>query len=128
MNIRIGKVSSVDYDTGMVKVTYPDLDEAVSASLPVFSFTGEYKMPPVGADVVVVCLSNGTSAGICLGRYWNKANVPSLSGEGTFYKDLGDGSYIKAKNGKITLSADKITLSADKIVLDAPEIESEARG
>lgn len=28
--IRIGKVSSVDYGSGMIKVTYPDLDNSVS--------------------------------------------------------------------------------------------------
>lgn len=31
--IRIGKVSSVDYGSGMVKVTYPDLDNSVTDDL-----------------------------------------------------------------------------------------------
>ena len=32
--IRIGKVSSVDYGSGMIKVTYPDLDNSVTDDLP----------------------------------------------------------------------------------------------
>ena len=77
--IRIGKVSSVNAGSGMVRVTYPDKDDSVTAELPVFSFTDEYKMPKVGSQVLVVHLSNGTSAGVCLGHYWNKSNKPLVS-------------------------------------------------
>ena len=35
--IRIGKVSSVDYGSGMIKVTYPDLDNSVTDDLPYLS-------------------------------------------------------------------------------------------
>ena len=43
--IRIGKVSSVDYGSGMIKVTYPDLDNSVTDDLPYLTFIDEYKMP-----------------------------------------------------------------------------------
>ena len=43
--IRIGKVSSVDYGSGMIKVTYPDLDNSVTDDLPYLTFNDEYKMP-----------------------------------------------------------------------------------
>ena len=36
--IRIGKVSSVDYGSGMIKVTYPDLDNSVTDDLPYLTF------------------------------------------------------------------------------------------
>ena len=36
--IRIGKVSSVDYGSGMIKVTYPDLDNSVTDDLPYLAF------------------------------------------------------------------------------------------
>ena len=36
--IRIGKVSSVDYGSGMIKVTYPDLDNSVTDDLPFLTF------------------------------------------------------------------------------------------
>ena len=48
--IRIGKVSSVDYGSGMIKVTYPDLDNSVTDDLPYLTFNDEYKMPKVGAS------------------------------------------------------------------------------
>lgn len=67
-NIRIGRVSSIDYGSGMISVTYPDLDDSVTDDLR--SFNGdEYKMPPVGAEVLVLHLSNGCAAGVVMGRY-----------------------------------------------------------
>lgn len=88
MNIRLGKVSSIDYENGMISVTYPDLDDSVSDMFPVFSFTDEYKMPRIGKEVLVLHLSNGQSAGVVLGKYWNKDNKPSVSGEKMFRKEL----------------------------------------
>ena len=42
--IRIGRVSKVDYEHGMISVTYPDLDDAVTVLLSTLSFNDEYKM------------------------------------------------------------------------------------
>ena len=109
--IRIGKVSSVN--GCMVRVTYPDRDNSVTAELPVFSFTGEYKMPKVGSQVLVVHLSNGTSAGVCLGNYWNDSNRPAVSSG--FRKELGDSTgeaYIECSGGKVTIHASQIILDA----------------
>lgn len=87
--IRIGRVSSVDYENGMVSVTYPDLDDATTDEFPVFSFTDEYKMPGIGQEVLVLHLSNGQTAGIVMGKFWNRQNIPSNSGENVFRKELG---------------------------------------
>ena len=87
--IRIGRVSSVDYENGMVSVTYPDLDDSTTDAFPVFSFTDEYKMPGIGQDVLVLHLSNGQTAGIVMGKFWNRQNIPSNSGENVFRKELG---------------------------------------
>ena len=100
-NIRIGRVSSIDYENGMISVTYPDLDDSVTDDLPVFSMGDEYKMPPV-----VLHLSNGCAAGVVMGRYWNEANKPSVSGKGVFRKELGEKkgeAYIQYKGGNMTL-------------------------
>ena len=105
-NIRIGRVSSIDYGSGMISVTYPDLDDSVTDDLPVFSMGDEYKMPPVGAEVLVLHLSNGCAAGVVMGRYWNEANKPSVSGKGVFRKELGEKkgeAYIQYKDGNMTL-------------------------
>ncbi len=109
--IRIGKVSSVDAGGGMVRVTYPDRDNAVTAELPVFSFTDEYKMPKVGSQVLVLHLSNGTAAGICLGHYWNKSNKPPVNSG--FRKELGESNgdaYLEYDGGKLTIHASEIFL------------------
>lgn len=87
--IRIGRVSSVDYENGMVSVTYPDLDDSTTDAFPVFSFTDEYKMPGIGQEVLVLHLSNGQTAGIVMGKFWNRQNIPPNSGENVFRKELG---------------------------------------
>ena len=109
--IRIGKVSSVDYENGMIKVTYPDLDNAVTDDLPVMSFNGEYKMPEIGKEVLVLHLSNGTAAGIALGPYWNKRNQPAESGPGLYRKELGSypgEAFAKCVGGVLEINAAQI--------------------
>lgn len=106
--VRIGKVSKINYKTGMIKVTYPELDDSVTAEFPVFSFNDEYKMPKTGQEVLVLHLSNGQSAGILLGKYWNKANLPPRYGQGknVFNKEIDEESgkvYINYKDRTLTV-------------------------
>lgn len=84
--IRVGKVSSIDYPSGMVRVTYPDKDNNVTRPIPLFS--SEYAMPPVGALVAVVHLSNGAEAGVVLGRPWSGKLTPPEGFEGLYRKDF----------------------------------------
>lgn len=112
--IRIGKVSTVNAQKGMISVTYPDLDDDTTDEFPVFSFTDEYKMPQIGKEVLVLHLSNGQTAGIVLGRYWNQSNVPPV--DSGFRKELGESygdAYMDYRGGQITLHADKILLDAE---------------
>ena len=90
MVVRIGKVSKIDYKKGLISATYPDLDDAVTDDFPVFSFTDEYKMPKIGQEILVLHLSNGQSAGIIMGKYWNKDNPPAVYGENVFRKELAE--------------------------------------
>ena len=84
--IRVGKVSSIDYPSGMIRVTYPDMDDDVTRPIPLFS--SEYAMPPVGALVAVVHLSNGAEAGVVLGRPWSAKLTPPEGFEGLYRKDF----------------------------------------
>lgn len=124
--IRIGNVSAVNHDSGMVEVTYPDRDDSVTAELPVFSFTDEYKMPQVGSDVLVMHLSNGAEAGVVMGHYWNDNNEPPASGEGVFHKEMGDSygdCYMHYEDGKLTIYADEIEILGNASVkAQAPSI------
>ena len=122
--IRIGKVSSVNYDQGMIRVTYPDRDDSVTAEIPVFSFTDEYKMPKVGSQVLVLHLSNGSAAGVMMGHYWNEKNKSLVTGAEVFRKELAQ-SYGEAffdydgKEKKLTIYADKIEIKGGTdVILD----------
>lgn len=86
--LRIGKVSSIDYDHGMIRVVYTDRDGAVTKPLPVLTFNDEYKMPKVGQYVLVGHLSNGTEAAYVMGTFWNAANEPGRSGKGVYRKEF----------------------------------------
>lgn len=87
-DIRKGTVSGVDYQNGMVRVTYSDKGKSVTKSLPYMNCNGEYKMPEVGDSVVVGHLSNGSSRGIVIGTYWNKKNRPPECGKGIYKKEM----------------------------------------
>lgn len=84
--IRVGKVSSIDYPSGMIRVVYHDKDDDVTRPIPLFS--SEYTMPPVGALVAVVHLSNGAEAGVVLGRPWSAKLTPPEGFEGLYRKDF----------------------------------------
>ena len=84
--IRVGKVSSIDYSSGMIRVVYHDKDDDVTRPIPLFS--SEYAMPPVGALVAVVHLSNGAEAGVVLGRPWSAKLTPPEGFEGLYRKDF----------------------------------------
>ena len=109
-DIRIGTVSSVDKETGMVSVLYEDMNGKVTGLLPYATFNDEYKMPKIGAKVVVLHLSNGGEMGIVLGTYWNKNNMAGKSG--TYHKKISDGAYIDYKEDVLSIVAEHIRLVA----------------
>ena len=76
--VKIGRVSSIDYKTGMIQVLYEDLsdEDDVSDYLPYMTFNREYAPPEIGEFVVVFGMSNGTSMGIVGPGFWNEANQP----------------------------------------------------
>lgn len=87
--VRIGRVSKVDYERGMVAVTYPDLDNATTTFLPVLTHGNEYQMPGIGDDVTVLHYSSGQSRGVVIGSSWGGSNRPTRNGDGIFRKELG---------------------------------------
>ena len=129
--IRIGKVSSVDYNNGMIKVTYPDLDNSVTDSLPYLTFNDEYKMPKVGTSVLVAHLSNGSAAGVIIGTYWNKSNNPPVSGKEMYRKDLAQAigeAFLQYGSDGLTIHAPSITLSTESKSITIDEIIEHIKG
>ena len=102
--IRIGKVSGVDYEKGMISVYYEDRTAMVTSTMPVLS-NGRYKMPKVGESILVAHLSNGTNAAVVLGTIFNDANAPKMSGQNVYYEELSDNTMISSDGTDITLKA-----------------------
>lgn len=127
--IRIGKVSSVDYETGMARITYRDKDGTVTKDFPGLNFNDEYHMPMPGQQVLVAHLSNGSSRGVILGPIWNKINKPRESGAEIYRKELSrkkDAAYVRYsdENGEYLVKAANVHVNGvNKTVLDGPNVE-----
>ena len=62
-NIRIGRVSRIDYENGMIAVAYMDRNESVTKLMPYLQMGGEYHMPRVEQRILVLhCLTIPKSA------------------------------------------------------------------
>ena len=72
----------------MIRVTYHDKDDSVTAEYPLLTNNDEYIMPEVGQDVIVTHLSNGSSRGAIIGTLWNKKHIPHETGKGLYRKEL----------------------------------------
>lgn len=117
--IRQGIVSSINYKKGMIKVTYPDRDNEVTDNFPVLSLDDEYRMPAVGDWVLVAHLSNGSNAGVVLGKYWDSGNLPEQFGKAIFRKELGStpgAAYLLCENDEITFHDSNGTVTLSQII------------
>lgn len=107
--IRQGKVSAVNYATGMVRVVYHDKDDSVTREIPMLS--DEYNMPAPGDMVLVLHLSNGTEAGVVMGRPWSGKHKPPEGAPGLYRKDLArtpGEAMIRYKGGVLTIKAAEV--------------------
>ncbi len=131
--LRIGKVSGIDYDNGMIRVLYTDRDEAVTKSLPMLTFNDEYRMPQVGDYVLVGHLSNGMEAGYVMGTFWSTSNDPGRSGKDVYRKEFAHRkgeAYIDYDGGekKLELHGDNISFSGSDIDTVGDTVSMEAAG
>lgn len=138
--MEIAKVSQVNYKKGLVRLTLENKEESVTNWIPYLSF--EYEMPKVG-DVVLYVPENTNYQnpyyfGLCLGRYYNKGEMPKLSGKEIYYKAmLGDVIFIyNADQKKLTIQTEKeieinavkqIQIKAKKIALEGEAISLKAK-
>lgn len=114
--IRLGNVSSINYEAGTIRVTYPDLDNSVTDDLPVLHFGGKYKMPEIDEDVLVLHLSNGAEVGFVAGSYWSEEDPPAFSGPGVFLQEFAAEAgiaYALYRNQELRIKAPKIILETD---------------
>lgn len=125
--IRIGKVSRINYATGTIAVTYCDRDDSVTDLLPYLTLGGEYHMPKIEQYVAVVHLSTGAEMGIVLGGYWDADNPPPVYGKDVFRKDLSNiigRAYLQhdPETGELLIKADKIKLQTEAGTVTAAQI------
>lgn len=121
--IRVGKVSSINKEAGLLRVTYQDRDRNTTAEIPMLNFGGEYKLPSVGEMVAVAHLDNDTSMGVVLGTYWNDKNKPKGAGA-VFRKDLGGGAYLEVKGSQLVIHGTEVILSCSSGSIKVSELIS----
>lgn len=107
--VRIGFISSVDPEQGTARVYYQDRD-SVTADLHLFAFRSEFSPPAVGDMVVVLHLSNDSSSGVILGKFWGEANRPPQTKE--YRKQIGSDTYETLKNGAFIVHSQEIQLES----------------
>ncbi len=112
--LRFGRVSSVDYQTGRVSVYYSDKTKCVTDFLPMLS-NGLFNLPEVGARVAVIHMSQDMSKGVVLGTLWN-GNAPQNVAEGDVRLEFGASNnciaYVK-ESGTLTLRANTVTIEQE---------------
>lgn len=109
MDIRIGKVTSIQPSSGRVKVAYDD-ENSSSLPLAMLTMNQEYSMPSVGDRVVVVHMGNGSSKGFVLGTYYGGGMQPKATSG--YRKDFGGNAYVICSGGAYQLRAKKVNLNS----------------
>lgn len=84
--VRLGNVSSIDYENGLCEVTYPDRDDTVTEMAPMLS-NREYRMPEVDDLVVVLHPGDSPEDAVILGTIWNEKIKPAEGKEKVFRKE-----------------------------------------
>lgn len=149
--VRLGNVSSIDYENGLCEVTYPDRDDTVTEMVPMLS-NREYRMPEVDDLVVVLHPGDSPEDAVILGTIWNEKIKPAEGKEKVFRKeycnedgkayrkfdasakellDFVDGKKIlKAKSLEIKIGSTTVTISeSGSVKVDSPAgIEIKASG
>lgn len=149
--VRLGNVSSIDYENGLCEVTYPDRDDTVTEMVPMLS-NREYRMPEVDDLVVVLHPGDSPEDAVILGTIWNEKIKPAEGKEKVFRKeycnedgkayrkfdanakellDFVDGKKIlKAKSLEVKIGSATVTISkSGSVKVDSPAgIEIKASG
>lgn len=105
--LRVGKISAINYEEGKARVVYDDKDGMVTPELPFLSPGGIYDMPAVGDMVLVAHLPNGPAAGVIIGKFFNINNVPVKFGEHQYVQKMCDDplTMVQEKDGVMEIDA-----------------------
>ena len=124
--LRVGKISSINYENGTARVTYEDKSGETTPELPFLAW--EYWMPKIEDQVLVGHLSNGSSRAVILGPFWYEGHRPHQGREGLYRQEYtndigGDGVEYDKKANSLTIKAAgcTITLQGGQATIVAPK-------
>lgn len=86
-SMRIGKVSSINYQNGTARVTYEDKNDSTTAEMSFLVSGRQYWHPNVGDQVIVSHLPNGTCSAVILGAVWHDGHRPIEGFEGLDHRE-----------------------------------------
>lgn len=124
--VRVGYVSSIDYENGLCEIHYPDRDDTVTEKVP-FLYNREYRMPEVEDMVVVVHPGDSPEDAVVLGTINNEKLKPKEGKKGVFRKEYSntDGQAYR----KFDANAKELTDHVDgKKILEAKSLEIKVGG
>ena len=74
--VRVGYVSSIDYENGLCEIHYPDRDDTVTEMVPFLS-NREYRTPEVEDMVLVLHPGDSPEDAVVVGTIWNEKIKPA---------------------------------------------------
>ena len=116
--VRIGKIGTVDEETGLVSVVYTDRQGETTEEMPMLFPGGIWKRPEIGALVAVNAMSNGSNAAVVLGQITNEFNAPIPASWSCKFGQEKTKDFITYDDETETL-----TINAKKIVVEAEKVE-----
>lgn len=106
---QLGFVSAIQLETGMVQVIYADTG-ATSDYLPYLMYGEEYHPPKINTMVLVAGLSSAGAGAVVIGGFWNKTNIPPITEDTAWKKQIAENAYIEFANNVLTIKAPHIIL------------------
>jgi len=105
---RIGRIGTVNQETGMVSVVYEDRGDASTDEIPVLMPGGIWKTPPIGAMVEVLTLSNGSSMGVVNGMFTSETTKPVPGFPWSILFGQDPGKYMAFRDGTLVINCDVV--------------------
>lgn len=124
--VRVGYVSSIDYENGLCEIHYPDLDDTVTEMVPFLS-NREYRTPEVEDMVLVLHPGDSPEDAVVVGTIWNEKIKPAEGKKGIYRKEFSnkDGQAYR----KFDANAKELTDHVDgKHILEAKSLEIKVGG
>ena len=124
--VRVGYVSSIDYENGLCEIHYPDRDDTVTEMVPFLS-NREYRTPEVEDMVLVLHPGDSPEDAVVVGTIWNEKIKPAEGKKGIYRKEFSnkDGQAYR----KFDANAKELTDHVDgKRILEAKSLEIKVGG